>query len=123
MRFAFVEEHAEQFDVDAMCRMLEVSRSGYYAWRQRPLSRRAREDRQLLPKIRAIHQQTRQSYGSPRIHRELQGLGVECGRHRVARVTRSGPPCQAQAAFPRNDGLSPLASGGAESTKARVHRH
>ena len=88
MRFAFIEKHAEQFDIDAMCRMLEVSRSGYYAWRRRPLSRRAREDRQLLPQIRAIHHRWRRSYGSPRIHRELRAQGVACGRHRVARVMR-----------------------------------
>ncbi len=88
MRFAFVEKHAEQFDVETMCRVLEVSRSGYYAWRRRPLSRRAREDRQLLPKIRAIHERWRQSYGSPRIYRELKDNGVACGKHRVARLMR-----------------------------------
>lgn len=88
MRFAFVQEHAGQYDVDTMCRVLEVSRSGYYAWRRRPLSRRAREDRQLLPKIRAIHKQTRRAYGSPRIYRELKGQNVTCGRHRVARLMR-----------------------------------
>lgn len=88
MRFAFIEAHATVFEVETMCRVLDVSRSGYYAWRRRPLSRRGREDRQLLPKIRAIHNRWRQSYGSPRIHRELQSQGVDCGRHRVARVMR-----------------------------------
>ena len=88
MKFAFVLEHTAEFDVETMCRVLEVSRSGYYAWRRRPLSPRAREDRRLLPKIRVIHAQTRQAYGSPRIYRELHAQGVACGRHRVARLMR-----------------------------------
>ena len=71
-----------------MCRLLEVSRGGFYGWMRRPESRRSREDRRLLVEIRGIHQATRGSYGSPRIVRELRGLGYSYGRNRVARVMR-----------------------------------
>jgi len=88
MRFAFIRRHTGEFPLDVMCRVLEVSASGYYAWRTRPESRRSREDRRLLTEIRAIHRQSRRRYGSPRVHHELRGRGVRCGRHRVARLMR-----------------------------------
>jgi putative transposase len=71
-----------------MCRVLEVSTSGYYAWRKRPASRRAQEDAVLLRRIRTIHEASRQSYGVPRVYRELREDGVEVGRDRVARLMR-----------------------------------
>lgn len=85
-----MSEHGEEFSVTSMCRVLGVSRSGYYRWRQRPESRRAREDRQLLVRIRAVHQKSRGRYGSPRVHRELKRQGQECGKNRVARLMRQG---------------------------------
>ncbi len=71
-----------------MCRVLQISRSGYYAWLTRPESNRSRENRQLVEQIRDIHQQSRQSYGSPRVHAELQTMGVVCGKNRIARLMR-----------------------------------
>ena len=71
MRFRFIEEHQRVFPVRAMCRVLKVSPSGYYAWRSRPRSRRSREDRRLQVLIRAIYRRSRCSYGAPRIHVEL----------------------------------------------------
>lgn len=71
-----------------MCRVLKVSRSGFYAWVRRPESRRTMENRKLLVEIKSVHERTRRSYGSPRIHAELTERGVVCGRHRVARVMR-----------------------------------
>jgi putative transposase len=71
-----------------MCRVLEVSRSGYYDWRQRPESRRAREDRALLVHIRAYHKRSRGRYGSPRVHKDLVDQGHQAGRGRVARLMR-----------------------------------
>jgi putative transposase len=71
-----------------MCRVLEVSPSGYYAWRKRPASRRAQEDAVLLRRIRTIHEASRQSYGVPRVYRELREDGIEVGRDRVARLMR-----------------------------------
>ena len=88
MRFTFIQSHARIFHIVTMCRVLEVSRAGYYAWRARPLCDRVKDDRVLTAKIREIQKQVKASYGSPRTHRELKSLGVKCGRHRVARVMR-----------------------------------
>ena len=71
-----------------MCRLLEVSPSGYYAWSARPESRRSREERQLVVAIRAFHQASRRTYGSPRIHKDLREHGLRCGENRVARLMR-----------------------------------
>ncbi len=71
-----------------MCRVLEVSRSGYYDWLKRSESRRSREDRALLVQIRASHVKSRGTYGSPRIHRDLVNSGEKVGRGRVARIMR-----------------------------------
>jgi transposase InsO family protein len=78
----------DQYPVLVMCSALEVSPSGYYAWRGRPESLRSRVDRQLKSKIRSIFEKSRQTYGSPRIHDELQDEGIRCGRKRVARLMR-----------------------------------
>jgi len=71
-----------------MCCLLEVSRSGYYAWRRRPESARSNRDRKLLPEIRQAHEQSHGVYGSPRICAELKARGLSVGRHRVARLMR-----------------------------------
>ena len=71
-----------------MCRVLEVSTSGYYDWRKRPESQRQKQDRRLVVEIKAIHRESRRSYGSPRIHDELKGRGLHCGKKRVARLMR-----------------------------------
>ena len=71
-----------------LCRLLGVSRSGYYAWRRRPPSARARADRGLSQRIREIHEQSRGTYGTPRIRAELRDAGVACSRKRVARLLR-----------------------------------
>ncbi len=88
MKFRFIHEHVQEFSVRVMCRVLAVSRSGYYAWCSRPESTRSREDRRLLAKIRAFHHRSRGSYGSSRIHADLREDGESCGRHRVARLMR-----------------------------------
>jgi len=71
-----------------MCHVLDVSRSGYYAWLKRSESLRSREDKRLLKRISEIHKSSRETYGSPRVHAELQAEGVQCGRKRVARLMR-----------------------------------
>ena len=88
MRFAFIQAHARIWHVTTMCRVLEVSRAGYYAWRARPLCERVKDDRVLTEKIREIQQDVAQRYGSPRMHQELRALGFPCGKHRVARLMR-----------------------------------
>jgi putative transposase len=77
------------FSIRAMCRVLEVSASGYYAWRGRMMSVRAREDEQLQQRIRTIHLLSRRTYGAPRVHVELQEQGTRIGRKRVARLMRA----------------------------------
>lgn len=71
-----------------LCRVLGVSRSGYYAWRARPPAARVHADHALSARIRAIHATSRGTYGTPRIHAELRATGVRCGRKRVARLLR-----------------------------------
>jgi putative transposase len=72
-----------------MCRVLDVSTSGYYAWRKRQPSRRTREDEQLTKEIRKIHKRSKGTYGAPRIHAQLATKGVRVGRKRVARLMRA----------------------------------
>lgn len=71
-----------------MCQVLSVSLSGYYAWRQRRPSRRQVENELLTAEIRQIHQESYQTYGSPRVHAELRARGLSCNRKRVERLMR-----------------------------------
>ena len=77
------------YPIATMCRLLGVSTSGYYAWRNRPPSARAVRDAQLQSRIRAIHAASRGTYGAPRIHAELTAEGWPVGRKRVARLMRA----------------------------------
>ena len=77
------------FSIRAMCRVLEVSASGYYAWRRRLISVRKREDQQLQQRIRTIHLLSRETYGAPRIHMELRDEGTRISRKRVARLMKN----------------------------------
>jgi putative transposase len=72
-----------------MCRVLKVQRSGYYAWRRNPQSKRALEDTQLLVEIHRSFDESQGIYGSPRIHRDLREAGLQCSENRVARLMRS----------------------------------
>ncbi len=76
------------YPIATMCRVLGVSPSGYYAWRERPPSARARADGELEKRIRAIHAHSRETYGVPRIHAELGAEGTRVGRKRIARLMR-----------------------------------
>jgi transposase InsO family protein len=71
-----------------MCQVLQVSRSGYYAWRERPQSAQAQRRDQLLEQIETAHAESRQTYGSPRVHAELQAQGVACSKNTVAKLMR-----------------------------------
>jgi putative transposase len=88
VRFAFIAENAQEFLVDVMCNVLQVSRSGYYAWRRRPASAQARRRSRLLGQIQAAHAESRETYGSPRVHAELQAQGVACSKNTVAKLMR-----------------------------------
>ncbi len=74
--------------MNVMCRVLKVSKSGFYGWRGRAPSARAQDDALLSEKIVRIHRDSRETYGAPRIHFELRMLGVRCARKRVARLMR-----------------------------------
>jgi putative transposase len=88
VRYACIARRRNQYPVGLMCELLEVSRSGYYAWRSRPESQRAQDDRVLLEAIKRIHAASGGVYGAPRICAELQEEGYQCGRRRVARLMR-----------------------------------
>ena len=86
MKFRFISDHRETFKVGRMCKLLNVSRSGYHAWMKRPESRRKCENRALEAKIRVLHVASHGIYGAPRIHRDLIDDGIQCGKNRVARI-------------------------------------
>ncbi len=89
MRFAFIQAEKAEFSVRAMCRTLEVSPSGFYAWRRRPPSAHARRDQQLRVLIRASHEASRCRYGSPRVHEDLIEQGEPVSRKRVVRLMQA----------------------------------
>jgi transposase InsO family protein len=86
--FEFVKAHQEQYPVTTMCRLLDVSSSGFYAWCHRSPSDRAVQDEQLTEQIRAIHQRSRGTYGRPRVQAELADEGVHVAGKRVSRLMR-----------------------------------
>ena len=88
MRFAFIQQHAEEFPVDVMCQVLAVSRSGYYAWRERPASGQAQRREELVKRIHAAHADSRQNYGSPRICAELRAQGLMCCENTIAKLMK-----------------------------------
>ncbi len=88
MRFAFIQDHQGEFPVDLLCDVLKVSRSGYYAWKERPLAAQAVRRAELLGQIREVFTENREVYGSPKIHRELDAKGVACSVNTVAKLMR-----------------------------------
>ncbi len=88
-RFAFIDSERAHHDVSMLCRLLHVSRSGFYAWLSRPPSPRAVADGVLTVQIRRAFDDNRKVYGAPRIHAELAEAGVHVGRKRVARLMRA----------------------------------
>ena len=83
-----MEENRKDYPVSVLCETLGVSLSGYYAWKNRPLSQHQREDHQLTEHIQAVYHACRQVYGSPRIHAELREQGITISRKRVVRLMR-----------------------------------
>jgi putative transposase len=88
VKFAFVREHRQRWPIRVICRVLQVSHSGFYAWRKRPPSARAVRQKELLEKIRVAHQENQELYGSPRVHRALLIDGQSVSRNTVARLMR-----------------------------------
>lgn len=88
MRFAFIDAEKANHDVSMLCRVLQVQRSGYYAWCSRGESARELDDQKLVVEIRAVFEEKKRRYGSPRVRRELRDRGTRVCRHRVARIMR-----------------------------------
>ena len=88
MKFRFVQEHRETFRVGKMCAVLEVSRSGFYAWLGRQPSPRERENEAIALRVHEVHRASRGIYGSPRVYEELRAAGKRWGKHRIARIMR-----------------------------------
>src|SRR5262252_10627343 len=95
--YQFIQLHQDQYAVKTMCRLLNVTRSGYYAWLREPISNRAQEDARLLRLIRASFVASHGIYGAPRVFLDLREAGETCSKHRVARLMR-------QANLPANCG-------------------
>lgn len=88
MKYSFMTAHEQDFSVQAMCHVLGVQRSGYYAWKQRPLSGREQANQALLEKIREAFALSRSTYGSVRIQKHFLQAGQVYSRHRVARLMK-----------------------------------
>lgn len=88
MKYQFIEGHRDEFPVTRMCTVLQVSASGYYAWHKRPASQREQDNQKLVERIKAIHAESRETYGSPRIHAELIAQDIKCNKKRVERLMR-----------------------------------
>ena len=89
MKYAFIEAQSRHHKVVRLLAALDVSGSGYYAWRARPVSLRAIENRQIATQIRVFHKASRETYGSPRLHKDLVESGIPVGVNRVARIMRA----------------------------------
>ena len=88
MIFRFVSNHQSEFPILLMCRVLAVSRSGYYVWLKHPESKKNQDDKALSKEITEIHRESFSTYGSPRVYRELKRRGKHPGENRVARLMR-----------------------------------
>jgi len=89
VRFAFIREHLGQYPTNLACDVLEVSRSGYYAWRDRPASARQQRRQELAAKVQAVHAESRRVYGSPRVHRALATGGEKVSENTVAKIMQA----------------------------------
>ena len=88
MKYWFMHQHCSSHGVQKMCRILGVSRSGYYGWKKQPQSKRQKDNEKILMEIRESHKNSRRAYGSPRITKDLQAAGTKCSENRVARLMK-----------------------------------
>ena len=88
MKYWFIDQQRSSHGVQKMCRVLEVSRSGYYGWKRQPQGKRQKDNEKILMEIRESHKNSNRAYGSPRITEDLQANGTKCGENRVARLMK-----------------------------------
>jgi len=88
MKYWFMDQHRSCHGVKKMCRVIGASRSGYYRWKKEPQGKRREENEKILMKIKESHKNSNRSYGSPRITDELRASGIQCGKHRIARIMK-----------------------------------
>ena len=88
MKYPFIDRYSSAYGVERMCRVLEVSRSGFYDWRNRPRGKREEENEKLLMAIRESYYKSKRNYGSPRIMEDLREKGIRCGKNRVAKIMK-----------------------------------
>lgn len=88
MRYQFMQEHQGQFRLTILLRLLGVSASAFYQWQKRPVSQRAQQKQQLMALIGELFKESKGRYGSPRIYRDLQALGIQCSQKCVARLMK-----------------------------------
>lgn len=88
MRYQFIDTVKKAYPLTLLCQVMRVSRSGFYSWKNRGKSLRQREQERLIPKVKAIHRQTRQSYGARRISEELEAQGESCGRTKAGTLMK-----------------------------------
>jgi putative transposase len=100
VKYGRIEELRQVYPVAAMCRVLDVSESGYHAWRKRPPSPRAQENARLEVEIKAAHERTRQTYGPERLQADLADNGIQVGTHRIRRIRKQlGLRCKQKRKF------------------------
>ena len=123
MRFRLIDAAKKEFPVQRLCKVLGVSQSGYFAWKDRPACRRQNEDMVLLAHIRSAFALSNATYGSPRMTRELRDDGITIGRHRVARLMRENALQARQRRRFKRTTDSLHAFGRAKPLKSRLQRN
>src|SRR5271169_4964727 len=88
MKYCFMDQYRSEFRVMKMCRVLGVSRSGYYGWKKQPQGKRRQDEERLLMEIKESYRKSKGNYGSPRIADDLRDRGLRCGKNRVARIMK-----------------------------------
>ena len=88
MRYQFMQKNGGHFSISAMCTVFNVSKSGYYDWRDRPISSRKAANRVLLEKVKQVFYESKKRYGAFKVHQHLKQSGTYCGRNRIAMLMR-----------------------------------
>ena len=108
MKYAFIAAQRSDYSLKRLCTALNVSRSGFYAWRARKPSCRQQANEHLIARIKQIHQRVKETYGSPRMHAELISTGIKLSRNRIERLMRKAGIQAKQSKRHRSDIEEPI---------------